>query len=31
VTGTFQVYNDLDPSCASLPVAQAVVPVEAAA
>ena len=29
--GTFEVFSDLCPSCASLPVVQAVVPVEAAA
>ena len=27
VPGTFEVFNDLDPACAGLPVAQAVVPV----
>ena len=26
--GSFEVFNDLDPGCAGLPVAQAVVPVE---
>ena len=31
VPGTFVIYGDLCPSCASLPVSQAVVPVEAAA
>jgi hypothetical protein len=28
--GTFEIFNDLDPACAALPVAQAVVPAEAA-
>ena len=28
VPGTFEVYGDLCPACASLPVSQAVVPVE---
>ncbi len=31
VPGTLEVFNDLDPVCAGLPVVQAVVPVEAAA
>ena len=31
VPDSFQVFDDLDPVCAELPVVQAVVPVEAAA